>query len=77
MEDIATYFPSPRAHGRFRLANGEETFIDEAGEPACFVFKTLSDPYVGRMSFVKVISGVLDPGMELINSCLLYTSRCV
>ena len=68
MEDIATYFPSPRAHGRFRLANGEETFIDEAGEPACFVFKTLSDPYVGRMSFVKVISGVLEPGMELINS---------
>lgn len=68
MEDIATYFPSPSAHGRFRLANGEETFIDVNGEPACFVFKTLSDPYVGRMSFVKVISGILEPGMELINS---------
>ena len=25
MEDIATYFPHPRHHGRFRLANGEET----------------------------------------------------
>ncbi|MEF9841820.1 MAG: elongation factor G [Raoultibacter sp.] len=68
MEDIATYFPSPTAHGRFRLSDGGETFIDVAGEPACFVFKTLSDPYVGRMSFVKIISGVLEPGMELVNS---------
>ncbi|MEG0071301.1 MAG: elongation factor G [Raoultibacter sp.] len=68
MEDVATYFPSPTAHGRFRLSDGGETFVDASGEPACFIFKTLSDPYVGRMSFVKVISGVLEPGMELINA---------
>lgn len=68
MEDIATYFPSPKSHGRFHLADGEAVSIDEAGEPSCFVFKTLSDPYVGRISFVKVISGVLEPGMELVNS---------
>lgn len=68
MEDIATYFPHPRHHGRFRLANGDETFVDETGEPAAFVFKTAADPYVGRLSFVKVISGVLEPGMELINA---------
>ncbi len=68
MEDIATYFPTPASHGRFRLADGEETFIDEEGEPSGFIFKTLSDPYVGRMSFLKVISGVLEPGMELVNS---------
>ena len=68
MEDIATYFPHPRHHGRFRLANGEMTYVDETGEPAAFVFKTVADPYVGRLSFVKVISGVLTPGMELTNS---------
>lgn len=68
MEDIATYFPHPRHHGAFRLANGEETLVDETGEPAGFVFKTLSDPFVGRLSFLKVISGVLEPGMELLNS---------
>ncbi len=68
MEDIATYFPHPRHHGRFRLANGEETFVDENGEPAAFVFKTIADPYVGRLSFLKVFSGVLEPGMEIINS---------
>ena len=68
MEDIATYFPHPRHHGRFRLANGEETLVDETGEPAGFVFKTVSDPFVGRLSFMKVISGVLEPGMELVNA---------
>lgn len=68
MEDIASYFPHPRAHGPFYLANGEELYVDEAGEPAGFVFKTLSDPYVGRMSFIKVLSGYLEPGMELTNA---------
>ena len=28
----------------------------------------MSDPFVGRLSFLKVISGVLEPGMELINA---------
>lgn len=68
MEDIASYFPHPRAHGPFYLANGEELYVDETGEPAGFVFKTLSDPYVGRMSFIKVFSGYLEPGMELTNA---------
>ncbi len=68
MEDIASYFPYPRAHGPFYLANGEELYVDETGEPAGFVFKTLSDPYVGRMSFIKVLSGYLEPGMELTNA---------
>lgn len=68
MEDIASYFPHPRAHGPFYLANGEELYVDETGEPAGFVFKTLSDPYVGRMSFIKVLSGYPEPGMELTNA---------
>lgn len=68
MEDIASYFPHPRAHGPFYLANGEELYVDETGEPAGFVFKTLSDLYVGRMSFIKVLSGYLEPGMELTNA---------
>lgn len=68
MEDIASYFPHPRAHGPFYLANGEELYVDETGEPAGFVFKTLSDPYVGRTSFIKVLSGYLESGMELTNA---------
>lgn len=68
MEDIITYFPHPQHHGMFLLAQGDETLVDAQGEPAAFVFKTLSDPFVGRLSFFKVFSGVLEQGMELFNA---------
>lgn len=67
MEDICTYFPHPRSHGRFQM-EGETVAIDE-NKPACaFVFKTVSDPFVGRLSFAKIISGYLEPGLEMVNS---------
>ena len=68
MEDICTYFPHPRAHGRFQMADGRTVPIDETKRPSAFVFKTVSDPFVGRLSFLKVLSGYLEPGLELINS---------
>ena len=68
MKDICTYFPHPRSHGRFQMADGTSIPIDETNRPAAFAFKTLSDPFVGRLSFLKVLSGVLEPGMELINA---------
>ncbi len=68
MEDICTYFPHPTAHGPIPTADGGEVKVSKEGEPACFVFKTLTDPYVGRLSFVKVLSGKLVPGLELLNA---------
>ncbi len=69
MEDIATYFPHPRSHGRFRQMSDDVTIaIDETKRPSAFVFKTTSDPFVGRLSYLKVLSGYLEPGLELINS---------
>ncbi len=68
MDDICTYFPHPRHHGPFYLANGSQLFVDETGEPAGFVFKTVADPFVGRLSFIKVLSGYLEPASELINA---------
>lgn len=68
MEDICTYFPHPTAHGPIPTADGGEVKVSKEGEPACFVFKTLADPYVGHLSFVKVLSGTLVPGLELLNA---------
>jgi elongation factor G len=75
LDDIITYFPAPDAHGPIPTTDGGEVHIDESGEPACFVFKTVSDAFVGRLSFVKVISGVLEPGMELINAATKKKER--
>ncbi len=69
MEDIATYFPHPRSHGGFKeMSDGRTIPIDETKRPSAFIFKTVSDPFVGRLSFVKVLSGFLEPGQELINA---------
>lgn len=68
MEDIATFFPHPREHAAYALADGEKCAIDETGSPAGFVFKTTSDAFVGRLSYVKVLTGVLEPGQDIVNS---------
>lgn len=33
-----------------------------------FVFKTIADPFVGKLSLFKIKSGVLKPGIELLNT---------
>ena len=68
IEDICTYFPDPTAHGRYELASGETIRVSEEKRPGAYVFKTLLDPYAGRLSFLKVLAGVLEPGMELVNA---------
>ncbi|MCK8114007.1 elongation factor G [Anaerosoma tenue] len=68
LDDIVTFFPEPTAHGPLTTVDGSEMHITTGGEVAAHVFKTLSDPYVGRMNFVKVVSGTLKPGDELVNS---------
>src|SRR5207237_1740606 len=41
---------------------------DPGGALAALVFKTTADPFVGRISYVKVVSGVLTPGTPLLNA---------
>ena len=68
MDDIATYFPHPREHAAYALEGGMKLSIDETGAPAGFVFKVTSDAFVGRLSYIKVVSGVLELGQDLVNA---------
>ena len=38
----------------------------EDERPVVFDFKTLNDPQQGRLSFLKVLTGTIEPGMELV-----------
>jgi elongation factor G len=51
------------------LAAGSETEVpcDPAGQPLAFVFRTLADPFVGKVSFLKVLSGTIRPDIHLTN----------
>lgn len=68
MDEIVTFFPEPTAHGPLHTVDGNEVAFSVEGDVSAHVFKTLSDPYIGRINFVKVVSGVLSPGTELVNS---------
>ncbi|MDQ3279675.1 MAG: elongation factor G, partial [Bacteroidota bacterium] len=46
---------------------GEELPCDADGPACIFVYKTISEPHVGDMSFFKVYSGTVKTGMELVN----------
>jgi elongation factor G len=41
---------------------------DSAGDPLAFVFKTLADPYVGRVSLIRVLSGTVRPDEHLTST---------
>ena len=52
----------------YRLEDGEEKKFDENGETALLVFKTIADPFVGRLSYFRVLSGRVRNDTRLINS---------
>lgn len=68
MDEIVTFFPEPTAHGPLPTVDGADVPISVEGPPAAFVFKTISDPYLGRLDFIKVISGTIQPNAELVDS---------
>ena len=71
LEVITQAFPSPLAHPLppvISAVTGEEVSgltCDPNGPLLAEVVKTTSDPYVGRISLVRVFSGTLRPDMSL------------
>lgn len=69
MDDIAAYFPAPTGFGEMPLIDGDTLQISsEDDRPVVFVFKTLNDAQQGRLSFIKVLTGTIEPGQELVNA---------
>lgn len=69
MDDVATYFPAPTDYGEMPLIDGDTLKISSEGDrPVVFDFKTLNDSQQGRLSFLKVLTGTIEPGMELVNA---------
>ena len=73
LDFIAEYFPSPSDSKSIKGRNpksGEEQEVpyDSAGKAVLQVFKTVSEPHVGELSFFKCLSGSIKPGLELMNT---------
>ena len=72
LDIIRKFSPSPLRHAPYKYidaSGGEDYAVPDADAPVTtLTFKTLSDPFVGKISIMKVITGELKSGMELINT---------
>lgn len=70
-EFIAEEFPSPADRPPVKAAAGGneiEIAPNPSGSTAALVFKTLSDPFVGRITFFRVFAGSIKPDSPLFNA---------
>jgi elongation factor G len=75
---IVEAFPSPADRPPAKvLVNGEETEREctDEGPVAAHVFKTTADPFAGRISFFKVLSGVVKNDANLFNTAREFSER--
>ena len=73
LDTIAESFPRPIARKVEHIVDDEgnvsEIAIDmDSKDTSLFVFKTVADPFVGKMSFFKVMNGELTKDMTLRNT---------
>ena len=73
LDAIVDYMPSPVDIPAIKGINPEteeeeERHSEDEGPFSALAFKIATDPYVGRLSFVRVYSGVLSTGTTVLNS---------
>jgi elongation factor G len=73
LDAVVHWMPSPLDRGNIKgisIKNGEamELVPDDSSPLAALAFKIMSDPYVGRLTFVRVYAGTLTKGTNLINT---------
>ena len=71
LDDICGYFPSPdkRACNGISQKTNEifEANYDFAKAKSAYVWKTIADPFLGKYSLIKVVSGVIKSDDTLLN----------
>ena len=80
LDFLVDYCPAPRERKEVigkdpRSKKDVVVKLEENGQPTLFVFKTVSEPHLGELSFFKVYSGHVSPGMDLVNESNDKTER--
>jgi len=73
LEDIIECFPTPEhaiPQKAINVETGKTEFITLSEEKpfSAFVFKTIADPFVGKISLFRVITGFIKPDTQVINT---------
>ena len=71
LRSIARYVPTPSKHAPYIGKNNKdedvEVITDVSADPVMYVYKTIADPFMGKISYAKVLSGTVKLGQELYN----------
>ena len=68
MTAVINLLPSPSEARPALVEDGSELAPDPAGPFAARVFKTTADPFVGKLSYFKVISGTINSDSQVWNA---------
>lgn len=67
LDAIEALLPSPLDRASIQDASGAERLVNAEEGVACFVFKTLADPFSGQLSLLRVLTGTLNGDTNLKN----------
>jgi elongation factor G len=74
LNGITNFLPSPLERGEVEAEEG--TVNSSLDEPfSALVFKTISDPYTGRISLMRIFSGKVNPDASVTNSSKEITEK--
>lgn len=76
---LLEYVPTPLQHGPYRGFNDKNEPVERISVTdapmSAFVFKTIVDPFVGKISVMKVITGKINSGTEVYNERIGKTEK--
>ncbi len=79
LKEIELLLPAPCDNRPITAETADGDLVEAAyneSEPlAAFVFKTVADPFVGKMSYIKVVSGKLRANSECVNATTGATEK--
>lgn len=73
LDAVVAWMPSPLDRGNIKahdMNTDEEILLTPADDQplAALAFKIMTDPYVGRLTYIRIYSGTLTKGMTLLNT---------
>ena len=67
VDNLLEVMPSA-ADCKYITSDGNDKSYESTGETAISIFKTIADPFVGKLSYFKVLSGKISNDTKLINN---------
>ena len=79
LDVLLEYVPTPMQHGPYVGFNDENEKVERVSvvdaPMSAFVFKTIIDPFVGKISILKVVTGKIEAGTEVYNERVRKTEK--